>query len=140
MEFKIDDSIGFIISRTNAKLKNTLFQRFRAYDVTPEQWIILNKLWEEDGIPQKELSTQSFKDQPNITRILDKLEQKGYIRRGPSADDRRSYLVYLTEEGKKLKEILVPIALEVIKKALSGFAEEEIKQIKKLLNKICDNL
>lgn len=140
MEFKIDDSIGFIVSRTNGKLKNTLFQRFKQYDVTPEQWVILNRLWEKDGIPQKQLSAQSFKDQPNITRILDKLEKKGYISRGASIDDRRSYLVYLTDEGKRLKEVLVPIAIDVIKKALTGFDEAEIKQIKLFLNRIYNNL
>lgn len=50
MEFKLDESLGFIINRTNTKLKNELLHRFREHDVTPEQWSVLNRLWERDGI------------------------------------------------------------------------------------------
>ena len=38
----LEDSLGFILKRTNTKLKNRLHQEFKNYDVTPEQWSLLN--------------------------------------------------------------------------------------------------
>ncbi len=55
MNFKLDDSLGFILNKVNTKLKNELFQRLKENDVTPEQWAILNCLWEQESITPKEL-------------------------------------------------------------------------------------
>lgn len=140
MNFILDESVGFIISRTARKVKNYLTQLFKPFDITTEQWGILNRLWERDGVSQKELSEKSFKDQPNITRILDKLEEKGYIRREPNPGDRRAFLIYLTGEGRNLKEVLVPTAQKALDTALEGFSEEEVAQLKKMLNRIYLNL
>lgn len=140
MNYNMNESIGFIISRTHAKMRNNLFQRLKNYDVTSEQWVILNKLWEKDGVPQKDLSALSYKDQPNTTRILDKLENKGYIRRELSSKDRRSFLVYLTDEGRILQQKLLPIAAVSLEKAMAGFSEEETEALKEMLRRITRNL
>jgi len=140
MKFIIEESLGFIISRTNLKLSNYLTRKFKPYDITPEQWGLLNRLWEKDGISQKELSEISIKDQTTITRILDKLERKGLVKRQTSPDDRRSFLIFLTDTGRSLEDKLVPIAYETLDEALQGLSEEEIKQLKILLNKIFMNV
>jgi DNA-binding MarR family transcriptional regulator len=49
MNFKLDESLGFILNKVNTKLKNELLQRLKEKDVTPEQWAILNCLWEQEG-------------------------------------------------------------------------------------------
>lgn len=140
MKYIIAESLGFIISRTNQKLSNYLTRKFKPYDITPEQWGLLNRLWEKDGVSQKELSELSIKDQTTVTRILDKLERKGLIKRQTSPDDRRSFLIFLTDTGRSLENKLVPIAYEVLDEALQGLSEEEIKQMKLLLNKIFMNI
>ncbi len=139
MKFVLDDSVGFIISRTASKMKNCLHQNFKPYDITTEQWGLLNRLWEKDGVSQKVLSEKSFKDQPNITRILDKLEDKGFIRREVDPDDRRAFLIFLTKEGRELKNILIPVVKETLEVALKGFKTEEVEQLKNLLNRIYFN-
>ena len=65
MELKLSDSLGFILNKTNTKLKNELLQRFKEYDITPEQWAILCCLLEREGITPKELSDLTCKDKPN---------------------------------------------------------------------------
>jgi len=140
MKYIVEESLGFIINRTNQKLSNYLTRKFKPYDITPEQWGLLNQLWEKDEITQKELSEKSIKDQTTITRILDKLEWKGLVRRQTSLEDRRSYLIFLTDMGRNLESKLVPIAYEALNEALQGLSEEEIKQLKVLLNKIFINV
>ncbi|KNZ69102.1 transcriptional regulator, MarR family [Thermincola ferriacetica] len=140
MEFKMEDSLGFIINKTALKMKNNLARHLKPYEITPEQWGILNWLWEKEGISQKELSEKSFKDQPNVTRILDKLEEKGLIKRQENPDDRRAFSVFLTEKGYGLKGVLVTAATKALDEALQGFDTGEIQQLKNLLEKIFTNL
>lgn len=97
-------------------------------------------MWVQDGISQKELSEKSFKDQPTTARILDKLEQRGLIRRQADAEDRRVTLIYLTSEGHEIKDPLIPLAIKSLEHALQGFTEQEQDELKNLLNRIEDNL
>ncbi|MGI5921258.1 MAG: hypothetical protein ACOX6I_05935 [Syntrophomonadaceae bacterium] len=50
MAFEQNKSLGSIMNRTNNKLKNALIQIFKPYDVTPEQWVVLKRLWQQAGI------------------------------------------------------------------------------------------
>jgi len=140
MDFTLDDSLGFIVSRTNTKLKNELLHQFKPYDVTPEQWAVLNRLWEQDGMTPKELSEKTFKDLPNTARILEKLMRKKLVLRQPDPADKRSSQVFLTERGKKLKEVLIPIAQGVLNQATLGIGADKIVEVKALLNRIYQNL
>lgn len=140
MHFVLDNSLGFIISRTSLKLKNNLNKAFKPYDITTEQWGLVNRLWQHDGISQKELSDMLCKDQPTTTRILDKLEHKGLITRQANPHDRREFLIYLTEGGKNLKQVLIPLAEQSLVKALQGLKPEEVDTLKELLNRIFYNL
>ncbi|MCL4440311.1 MAG: MarR family transcriptional regulator [Firmicutes bacterium] len=71
--------------------------------------------------------------------MLDKLEDKGFIRREVDPDDRRAFLIFLTKEGRELKNILIPVVKETLEVALKGFKTEEVEQLKNLLNRIYFN-
>lgn len=121
-------------------MKNNLAKALKPYNITHEQWSLLKWLWVEDGISQKELSEKSLKDQPTITRILDKLERRGLIRRQVDSLDRRVSLIYLTKEGREIKPSLLPLAHHALEQALNGLSEEEKTVLQNLLNRISDNL
>ncbi|MBU5676235.1 MarR family transcriptional regulator [Alkaliphilus sp. MSJ-5] len=140
MEFNLDDSLGFILNRLNAKLKNELFQRLKEYDVTPEQWSILNCLWVEEGVTPKELADIIFKDKPNTNRILEKLQMKELIVRNPHPVDKRAFQIFLTERGWALKDKLIPIVTQLLEEATIGIEKSKLLDMKKLLNQIYYNL
>lgn len=101
---------------------------------------MLKWLWIQDGISQKELSEKTFKDQPTTTRILDKLERRGLIRRQADSEDRRVSLVFLTSEGQEIRGPLISLARQALEQALEGLSEQEQDQLKNLLGRISDNL
>ena len=68
-------------------------------DVTPEQWVVLFRLYEREGLTQSELGDRTVKDKTTVTRILDRLEKKGLLYRRRDTRDRRSQRIYLTESG-----------------------------------------
>lgn len=140
MVFNLDDSLGFILSRTNTRMKNNLLHSFKDYDVTPEQWAVLNRLWEKEEISPKELAELTSKDQPTTVRILKKLETKGFITRKVNPNDNRAFLISLTREGKELEDKLIPLARKVLDKALSDIDPKQIEVVTTVLNKVFKNL
>jgi len=140
--FNLDDSYGYLINLEAQRLKYELHQTFQAkgYDVTPEQWAVLNRLWEQDGLSQVDLAERTFKDKPGTTRILNLLEKKGIVVRRPDESDGRVLRVFLTRIGKDLKDKLIPCAQEVLAKSGKNLSKEELVQFKLTLNQILRNL
>lgn len=137
---KLDDAIGFIINSTGRNLILLLNHKFTQYGITSEQWSLLKRLEEQDGVSIKDLTYRVEKDQGNVTRILDVLEKRELVKRTPNPDDKRSSLVFLTEEGKGLMENLIPIDEELQEVILNGVSKEELTLFKKIISKINDNV
>ena len=70
--------------------------------------------------------------------MLDALERKSLIFRQPS--DRRKYAIFLTAEGKRLIEEILPIGQELGDKAISGLLGREVEALASTLNKIYENI
>lgn len=140
MDFTNKDSLGFILNKTNTKLKNELLHRLKKYDITPEQWSALCCLRKSEGITPKELADMIFKDKPNTNRILEKLQVKSLIMREPHPTDKRAFQIYLTERGQALKAELIPVVLQLTEDAAKNIETQKISELKKILNQLYDNL
>lgn len=140
MDFRLEESLGFILNKTNTKLKNQLFQRFKEDDITPEQWSVLTCLWEQEGVSPKELADLIYKDKPNTNRILEKLQAKGLIQRKLHPTDRRAYQIYLTERGWAIKDKLIAKATQLQDEVTAGMEQEKVEEMKRLLNHMYANL
>lgn len=138
-EFSFEHSIGRMIHKANLKLRARLLRTLEPYDITTEQWEMLNYLWLEDGISQKDLAEQIGKDQTNAARIADKLERKGWLERKTHPSDRRAYRMFLTEEGKTLKTVLQPLVHEISKQYEQGIPPEDVEIFKRTLERIVQN-
>lgn len=87
--------------RMEAARKRILHPYFQKVGLTPGQPRILNKLFEADHVSQRELADRCNMDVATLSRSLDKLEEAGYVSRQKHPDCRRSFLIVLTEEGRK---------------------------------------
>jgi DNA-binding MarR family transcriptional regulator len=141
-DFNLDHSYGYLINLAAQRLRYALHQTFQAkgLDITPEQWAVLNRLWEQDGLSQVELAERTFKDKPGTTRILNLLEEKGVVTRRRDTEDGRVLHVFLTQAGKDLKGKLIPCAQEVLAQSSQNLTKEEVAQLKQILHKILANL
>lgn len=140
MKFNLEDSLGFILNRVNTKFKNELFQRLKEYDVTPEQWSVLNCLWVQEGVTPKELADIIFKDKPNTNRILEKLQTKELIVRKPHPLDKRAFQIFLTDRGLALKDELIPRVEQLLEESTKGIETPKVEEMKRLLNQMYDNI
>lgn len=135
---RLEQSIGFMINHAGRRLSHLLTCRLQPFDITTEQWTVLNRLAERDGTSQKELARRAEKDQTNLTRILGQLERKGLIERRANAADRRSFLTFITEKGRSLNETVVPVEQEVIRTLLEDLSAEQIQSLRATLSHITE--
>lgn len=109
------------------------------FDITIDQWLILNTLRNNPDATQNEIAEAVFKDTASLTRIIDLLVKKKYLSRKTSATDRRRFELKITAEGEKMLEKIVKVININRKTALKGITESDSAYLKDLLNKICVN-
>jgi DNA-binding MarR family transcriptional regulator len=136
MQNTYNESVGWIIYKLRFLLKNKLQKDLTVYDITTEQSSVLSFIYMNEGCNQKELAISSLKDRAALTRILDILEKKGLVRREKSTNDRREFLIYLTDNGRKVCSKLLTIVAQNTQEINSIFNDKELEQLKYLLNKL----
>lgn len=136
----MDDSLDFKLVKVVNKLRWQIGRQLKHLDMTGEQWVVLARLSEKDGLNQKELAEKVLKDQANMTRILDKVVKKGWVQRLDALDDRRAYLLYLTDEGKQIVQTTYPLIVQVKRNLEVGLTDQEIVTLMALLDKMSKNL
>ncbi|ODS05308.1 putative HTH-type transcriptional regulator YkoM [Vibrio scophthalmi] len=99
-------------------------------------WPTMMCLWEEEGVTQRDIAAKSKVENSTTTRTLDKLENLGLVERRADPHSRRSYRIYLTEQGRSLKEQLLPIPVAVNQTMLSSLNNKEQQQMIALLQKM----
>jgi DNA-binding MarR family transcriptional regulator len=133
---------SFLLDRTARRVKQYAQRRFKelGFNVTVDQWLILRHLYDNDDLNQKELAELVFKDTPTLTRIIDLLCEKGLTKRRLHPEDRRSFNICLTTQGRARVEQLKPKVKDVRLKAWEGLSERDFAQFKRILNAIYVNL
>lgn len=136
-------SIGYKIGLTSSYYKCAGMQLIKENgltEITSEQFGILFVLYRQDGQYQRQLGQLLMKDRPNITRMLDTLEENEFLYRQKDEENRRISKVFITQKGRELVEQIIPQRQKIIKKALEGISEDEINMLLSTLEKIRKNL
>lgn len=138
----VENAIGFWIHRVYQASRNEMYRVFRAQgeDITPEQWAVLIRLWERDGVAQSELSDATFRDAPTMSRIVDSMERQGLIERRQHPDDGRVRVIHLTRRGKGLEKKLVPLVEAIVAGMADGIDERALVTTRTTLKKMFANL
>jgi DNA-binding MarR family transcriptional regulator len=108
--------------------------------VTFGQFVHLERLWNEDGLTQAELSRRVGVEMASSTSILAELEERGWIRRERGAEDRRKLFVYLTPQGRKLAGPVLDKVKAVNRVARRGIAAADVADIFRVLEAMAANL
>ena len=98
-------------------------QSLRAHhaSLSVDQWVVLKQISENNGSSQVEIGSSTVKDAPTTTRIIDQLVGKNLVSKQLDPEDRRRYMVFVTEKGRQLIERLMPVVQEYRQVPLRGF-------------------
>jgi len=127
---KAESNIGGLLGKASRLLSNN----------TVEQWTLLATLWTQDHQSQKALQEALLKDKASINSLLNYLIKGGFVIKKQSTQDKRSFIVSLTQKGKEIQAQSIPIAMENIGVAVAGIDPKELEVLTKVLNQIIINL
>jgi len=100
------------------------------------QEMVLIELWHCDGLRGGKLACRLGVEPPTVTKMLRRLEDSGLVERRPDPADARSFLVYLTEEGRALENPVVRLWERAEEKTLAGLDAAERRELGRLLTKV----
>ena len=125
-----------------AKLsKANMDARVSRYDVTPAQTHVLLYLQQHGGrVPQHELAEFLRVKPSTVNGVLDRMEEKGLVRRSVSGSDARRRLITLTEKGAEQQALFQQSFLDVEEAMVRGFSQEERETLCALLDRVIQNL
>ncbi|MGQ9871556.1 MarR family winged helix-turn-helix transcriptional regulator [Leptodesmis sp.] len=132
--------LGYRIKLLSQLLGRKFQERLEPFGLTAFHWVVLCCLWEEDGLPTSGIGEKLQQVGGTMTGVLDRMEERGLIRRERDQHDRRVWRIWLTEEGKQLKDVLPPIAVEIREHAMQGIPVADREKFSELVDQVIANL
>lgn len=138
----LSKKIAVEINIAGCKLKQYTAAMLRQHniDLTPEQFLLIDLLWNQGAMSQLEIADQMQKDKNSITKLVDAIERKGYVERHQNPNDRRSNTIVLTELGNSLKDNAKTKGISILNNMLDGIPESELQSFLETLDKLCSNM
>lgn len=135
-EFCADNSIGYLSRRVYQLAQGQLDQEFAPDGITTLQWSALSSIHLDRGNTCAELAREIAYDKGATTRLVDALEQRGWVTRRRDADDRRIVNLALTPAGVDITERCRKRVIRRWNGWLSDWKETEVSQLIQLLQRL----
>jgi len=132
--------LGRLVSYLRSNLVTHLDNALEDKELTSAQYIVVVLLARGKVDTLAELCEHMVYDRGAMSRLLSRLEDKGLVAKKQSVEDRRSTLLCLTEKGQQLYPEILPTVNDIYRKALTGFSDDEQKQLASLLFRAIHNL
>lgn len=138
----LSKEIAVYLNLAACKLKQYSAAMLKQYNVglTPEQFLLIDLLWNQGPMSQQKMADLMQKDKNSITKLVDALEKKGLVIRRKDETDRRSNLLVLTSEAEGLKMGAKEKGISILDSILEGISEEELKSFLDTLGKLTGNM
>ena len=138
----LSKKIAVEINIAGCKLKQYTAAMLKLHniDLTPEQFLLIDLLWNQGSMSQQQLADQMQKDKNSVTKLVDALERKGFVVREQNRQDRRSNTLVLTEKAEGLKPGAKQKGISILDEMLIGISEEELRSFLVTLGKLNRNM
>lgn len=138
----LSKQVAIILNLTECNFKQFLGWKLKEeeVDLTPEQFLLIDTLWNQGKMTQQTLADTVGKDKNSITKLVDALESKGYVTRERADDDRRANYIVTTQKATELRDHAKEKGIKALEQILEGISEDERRVLVSTLSKIRDNI
>lgn len=133
------ESIGALIGLARKTMINKIDAKLEPFDVSAAQWLVVLLVGQNAVSSASGLCELLTYDPGAMTRLLDRLERKGILKRVRSAADRRTVQLELTHSGKALYPKIISAIVDVNNGLLRGFSRDEVSQLEGYLRRMLAN-
>ena len=133
----LEDFVPYRLSFTSNLVSNSIARSYEdLFGLRIPEWRVLAVVAERHGISQQDIGVRTRMDKVTVSRAAIALTARHLLVRAPNRDDRRSHMLRLSEQGRKLYAQVVPKALELEARILAPFAPDEIAAFVAMLRRI----
>ena len=139
-KFSVEQSPNYYIYSIQARSYANLSGVLRPYDLNPPAWRVLANLQERDGISVRDLARRTAIDVSNLSKLVNAMARSGLVQKGPSAQDARVSLTFLTDAGRAKFAAALPAVEQVLDHSLAGFSAAERSRFLDYLARMLKNV
>lgn len=114
--------------------------KMHGFEITPEQFIILDTIVKNNQIYQRQIGELIGKDRANVNRLINILEKQGLLERTVDSNGRQINRIVITQKGRVLRDKILPIITEIRASYLNDIDYNELLKCHEILNKIKNNI
>lgn len=137
------DRIGFLLHDASRLLRKRFETRASCYGLSAAQWRLLVRVFKEEGVAQARLAELLEIEPISVSRLIDRMEEGGWIERRTDSSDRRVRTIYLTEKSREIFGEMRGMATQVFDYAMNGLSSEErritIHGLKTIISNLSDD-
>jgi len=134
------ETFGFEVAETALAMRRDFDRRASALGVTRAQWRVLVRLAATDGARQVDLAEALDVEPITLCRMIDRLEEAGFVKRRRDEIDRRAWNIYLTGKAKPVLDEVHSLASQFHEDALMGISEDDRRRALAVLAQVRANL
>lgn len=132
----LNNCINYLLTGAQHSVFQYMKKNLAQFDITPIQYGVLGCIWEFDMHNPKDIAAHLGVENSTISGILERMENKGLIRRMIDSSDRRYIYIELTDVSRELEIPVRTVVTEVDRKVLEMFDEEERIALKNALRRL----
>ena len=134
----VDDYLAALLAQASHLISSEFHKVAREQGFSVSEWRVLASLAGGEAISIGRLAQVAVMKQPTVTRLLDRMSQKGHVERLPHDSDRRITLVRITDAGERTVGHLVDLAREHEDRVLAPFGLESAEALKSTLRRMIE--
>jgi MarR family transcriptional regulator, transcriptional regulator for hemolysin len=134
------ERLGFLMHDAARLMRKRFETLAAAYGLSAAQWRLMVRLVKEEGVAQARLAELLEIEPISVSRLLDRMEESGWVERRQDSGDRRVRTIFPTEKSRKTFGEVKAVAGEVYEEALAGLSPEQRRATIHGLSTIVDNL
>lgn len=131
-----EGNFGWLTADVSRLMRTIFDRRVKSLGLTRPQWLALVRLKRRPGASQSELAEMMEIERAPAGKIVDRLEERGWLERRPDPEDRRINRIFLTDRGEIVHATIWPIGQATVADALSDLDHDEIARLIHLLARV----
>jgi DNA-binding MarR family transcriptional regulator len=133
-------TFGFLVTDVTRLMRKHFDRRAVRFQMTRAQWRALKRLHYNEGMRQSELAEQLEMEPIAIGRVIDRLQNAGFVERRADPADRRAWRLYLTARAHGVVDDMEQISNELFRHAQRGVNAADMRTLIDVLGRMKDNL
>jgi DNA-binding MarR family transcriptional regulator len=127
--FHVGDWPMYYLATTEVQHVRNIGLRLHPFGLRPPEWRLLAILDEQNGRTIGHIAEIAALERSTVSKIVDTMEQRGWLRRGTEDRDRRRSPVFVTEKGKRKYEEALPVILDLFRSYFDGMSHDEFRRV-----------